>query len=205
MRMNTARAAKKQGFSSIELVVVLAIFGVLSGVVLFRFSDFNANVSLNNLAHDVALYAKKAQTDATSGRRVAAAVPGAAAPSYGVRFERATGDRFQYFRDANNNGLYASSEELENVVIQSRDRITELWVLGSGYTRVDGSVHITFTRPYLEANIRSQTPNLSNITRAFIVMTAASGKQKTVVVHKSGQIEVVDGVPAELSSPSQQL
>lgn len=80
----------------LELVVVLGIFGAISATVLFNYSDFSTNVHLQNLAQDIALQIKKAQTDAVSGKvpvlsdaqnqNIGALVPPDWTPSYGIAF-----------------------------------------------------------------------------------------------------------------------
>ena len=80
----------------LELIVVLGIFGAISATVLFNYSDFSTNVHLQNLAQDVALQIKKAQTDAVSGKtpslsdsqnqNISALVPADWKPSYGIAF-----------------------------------------------------------------------------------------------------------------------
>lgn len=80
----------------LELIVVLGIFGAIAATVLFNYSDFSTNVHLQNLAQDVALQIKRAQTDAVSGRAPALSVnqqgniinlaPPNWVPSYGMAF-----------------------------------------------------------------------------------------------------------------------
>ncbi len=80
----------------LELIIVLGIFGAISATVLFNYSDFSTNVHLQNLAQDIALQIKKAQTDAVSGKtptlsdaqnqNINALVPLDWTPSYGIAF-----------------------------------------------------------------------------------------------------------------------
>lgn len=94
---------KNIGMTFLELVVVLGIFGAIAATVLFNYGDFSANVKLQNLAQDVALQIKKAQTDAVSGRNpisdlsitqsqnLSTLIPGDWTPSYGVAFTTDSG------------------------------------------------------------------------------------------------------------------
>jgi prepilin-type N-terminal cleavage/methylation domain-containing protein len=70
--MNTSKKlklkSKNLGFTFVELIIVLSIFAVLSGVVLFNFTDFSSNVKLQNLVQDVALQIRQAQLSGSSGR-----------------------------------------------------------------------------------------------------------------------------------------
>ncbi len=82
----------------IELVVVLGIFGAISATVLFNYRDFSTSITLQNLAQDIALQIKQAQTDAVSGRipvftagssqdNNPALIPADWKPSFGVAFQ----------------------------------------------------------------------------------------------------------------------
>ena len=55
------------GFTFIELVVVISIVSIISSVLIFNYGSFDANIRLQNLAQDIALRIKEAQTVAMSG------------------------------------------------------------------------------------------------------------------------------------------
>lgn len=88
----------KSGMTAIELVVVMGIFAAISSTVLFNYRDFSSNIALQNLAQDIALQIKQAQTEAVSGRLPVfpagsnqslnpALVPLDWTPSYGIAFD----------------------------------------------------------------------------------------------------------------------
>ncbi len=60
----------QQGVTIIEMLVVVAIIAMVSGVIIFNYSDFSTNVSIRNLTQEVALSIRKAQTYATSVRPI---------------------------------------------------------------------------------------------------------------------------------------
>ncbi len=107
--------------TAIELVVVMGIFAAISSTVLFNYRDFSSNIALQNLAQDIALQIKQAQTDAVSGKIPALApssiqgepsnypllIPLDWKPSYGVAFQLDTtngwtlgGGGFAYYFNA---------------------------------------------------------------------------------------------------------
>jgi prepilin-type N-terminal cleavage/methylation domain-containing protein len=51
-----------QGFTLIELMVVVAIFAFMSAVVLANYPQFNAQIILENTAHEIALEVRQAQS-----------------------------------------------------------------------------------------------------------------------------------------------
>ena len=57
-----------KGFTFIELVVVIAMFTILSGTLLLNFTRFGRNITIQNLAQDIALQINAAQKQAISGR-----------------------------------------------------------------------------------------------------------------------------------------
>ena len=85
------------GFTFIELVVVISIVSIISSVLIFNYGSFDANIRLQNLAQDIALRIKEAQTVAISGTYAndysydfqygASGDPAGQAPSYGVYFD----------------------------------------------------------------------------------------------------------------------
>lgn len=54
-------SSASKAFSLVEFIVIISIFAIMAGIALFNFSGFNSTVSLNNLAHDVALTVRQAQ------------------------------------------------------------------------------------------------------------------------------------------------
>ncbi|MEN9582650.1 MAG: hypothetical protein RL641_604 [Candidatus Parcubacteria bacterium] len=57
-----------RGVTFIELVVVISIFSIIAGTLLVNFSRFGRNITLQNLAQDMALQINAAQKEAISGR-----------------------------------------------------------------------------------------------------------------------------------------
>lgn len=59
---NPARPRKyNRGVSLIELLVVIVIFMIISGMTIFSYNDFKSSVSIQNLADDIGLTIRKAQ------------------------------------------------------------------------------------------------------------------------------------------------
>lgn len=90
----------------VELVVVLGIFGAIASTVLFNYRDFSENVNLKNLAQNIALQIKRAQTDAVSGRLPQLSInqqggtPIGWKPSYGIAFnieDQSNSNKFFYY------------------------------------------------------------------------------------------------------------
>jgi type II secretory pathway pseudopilin PulG len=80
MLFRTKTKDQQAGFTVIEFIVIMSIFAAMASVALFNFRDFSDVTELNNLAFDVALELKRAQTigsssiDDTTGVRSAVTV-----------------------------------------------------------------------------------------------------------------------------------
>jgi type II secretory pathway pseudopilin PulG len=209
-RVKLAKAhSDMRGLTFIELIVVLSIVGAISGTVLFQFSSFTSNVTLQNLAQDIALIIKKAQTNAISGSLTSGFIAGQA-PSYGVNFDTTSGNqnKFNYFRDIGtvgvspdgilngncNNPGGAGNECLGVTTIQSSDTIVSLCDGGGKCTYKNLSV--TFSRPFPDPTFRTKSNGVAAALTtggAQIVIQSAKGLKKTIIIWPIGQISVVDG------------
>jgi len=171
----------QQGFTLIEMLVVIAIFAVVSTVLLFHYSDFSTNVGVANLAEEIGLSIRKAQTYATSVRSIDGtdSVMSDMFPAYGISFSvNATSSKlydptasgFVLFADAvpsgqttnddiyENNGTCGNpavgSECVENFGITGGNVITSLCTgTDSGDNCDNKTVNVVFRRPDPDAVI----------------------------------------------------
>jgi prepilin-type N-terminal cleavage/methylation domain-containing protein len=186
--------AGNRGMTFIELIVVIGIFATVSGVVLFNFTGFTTNISLQNLANQIALQLKKSQTQALSGTG-GSALFGANKPSYGIHFDTTKPDKFIFFADLNNDGQYtgaaacgtAGAECVDEIFIKSGDRLSNLFV-GTNMSDLD----VTFKRPFPDARFFSATVEQA-VPNVGIEITSSKGLQKTIIVWTTGQIEIKSG------------
>lgn len=93
--MRSSFHTTQNGFTLVEMVVVLAIFGVITTTVLFNYGQFRTTVSLENLAQDIALSIRKTQSYASSVRGVQLAPSPLGEtvqfPGYGIHFNLPSG------------------------------------------------------------------------------------------------------------------
>src|SRR3989344_6847475 len=75
-----------RAFTLVELVVVLAIFTLISSVVLANHSRFNGSVLLGSLAYDIALSIREAQVYGLSVKQHTVAGVGQFQIGYGIHF-----------------------------------------------------------------------------------------------------------------------
>jgi prepilin-type N-terminal cleavage/methylation domain-containing protein len=129
--MHMKKIQLQKGFTLIELLVVIAIVLVVASILLFNYSNFSSTVSLNNLAQEVGLTIRQAQSYATSVRSINGFTTDAF-PAYGITFSLDMGRvsvglggtgattidpydagpaQFVLFADTNNNGSYDSDSQ----------------------------------------------------------------------------------------------
>ncbi len=165
-----------RGMTSLELVVVLMIFGVIASTVIFKFSSFSNNVALDNLAQDIALRVKQAQTNAIGGQYPRLNTGGGTEqtaptlstwkPSYGVYFDKIINNKqFVFFLDRDNNKLYntagettcgiGDSECLDMITINTQEYISDICIGATCGTINHASV--VFTRPFPDATVYYNT------------------------------------------------
>ena len=185
----------KRGFTIVELVVVMGIFAGLASVVLFQFSDFSSNITLQNLAQQIAVQVKKAQTQGSLGQSPDLFF--GTTPSFGVHFDvsNQNADSFFYFADRDGNKSRTgtlcggTAECLDEIVINTSDRITQLCV--NDCKRSVDELHITYKRPNLTATFVTASPQvLGEINNAWITIESSKGDTKKIIVEQIGQIRI---------------
>ena len=204
-KLRRARKLKtNQGFTIIEMVVVVGIFALLSGVIFSGFNDFSVKASLDNLTHQVALIIREAQV---YGISVSQSSP-QQFKGYGAYFSVETPGNhknFFIFNDKNQNETYdsgvgspcdGSDECIEKVSIKTGDMVEKIRAREKTdilNTLSLKEVHIVFTRPNPDANIlgidlsNNQFDNLADVE---IYLISPRGAEKRVVVWSTGQIAV---------------
>lgn len=199
------------GMTIIELVVVMGIFAAISGVILFNFTGFSTNVSVQNLSQDIALRIKNAQTAAISGKfNVGFISPNV--PAYGIYFDvtsSANQKKFIYFADLDNSGLLENGSPMGSIIcqpqsgtqcqeettIQTGDIIEKLCLNEESTAPNCGNpvdnVYISFKRPFPDTIIRSTSAFLPyQINDVEIKVLSSKGVEKTIIVWATGQISV---------------
>ena len=207
---NKKKWTRQAGMTYVELIVVLSIFSVISGVVLFGYRDFGRQIALENLSQDVALQIVAAQKSAINGQLAAWSIPDWR-PSYGVFFDTANNTQFVPFIDdvlvnkmydtpcdlilgtVDSYGLY--SNECMNLFTMHNGNYIQslLGDDGSGSYVSIPTLAIDFTRPDSSAYITDNGIGDPTIfTKAEIVLANQDlpNVTRTITVYNSGRIEV---------------
>lgn len=210
-------SSSQAGLTFIELIVVMSIFSVIASVVLFNFSSFNTNITSQNLAQQIALQIKQAQTESISGTRTVGFAEDEilnpeGAPTYGVKFDIDVTDgtdqldakSLAYFADMDGNGTYdhpsnqtpcgigmSGTECIAIIEINTADSIVGICsdadCDAGSYNEMQAT--ILFRRPFPEARLYIGT-DLTPRSKIGIKVRSSKGAERVIMTTILGQVSV---------------
>ena len=188
IRHKSKLARFSRAFTLVELVVTVGIFALISSVLLSRNSQFDEEVLLSDLAYDVALSVRKAQSYGTNVR----VSNGQFDRSYGVHFTEGT-TTYAFFVDSDDDGFYDPTELLETYTLGRGAIMSPLCNLDTGMCDLD-ELTVMFARPNPDAII-----DQGDIGRAAVGILSPRGGQRYVIIESTGQfsIQKTNGTEAE--------
>lgn len=181
---------KDDGFTLIEMILVIAIFGIMTAIVVFNYSDFSNQVVLTNMAYEVALTAREAQVyGIASTRRETKAAFDNNDTNIGLNFNiNNVDDKTQsyiLYEDKDGDGGFDQNEIIgEPYTLQRNIYITALDV-GNNCNVSDEEVNVIFDRPNPEPKINGN----QSVFRITLQPDGSSNK-RFVILKKNGQIYV---------------
>lgn len=189
----------KRGFTLMEMLVVVGIVVVVSGVILASSSRLGGQFILDNFAYDLALTLREAQQYGISVQNF----NGNFNVAYGVHFDSSSPATYVLFGDATNpNGLYSPgltpTELVQSYTITRGFKISAICATLNSVSAEDctlTSLDVLFKRPepdaLLSKNGVSCTALSSNCqSTARIKMLAPRGNTKSIVIPANGQMSV---------------
>ena len=192
--MSRPRGKMIGAFTLVELLVSVAIFVFMTALLMAKYGNFNQSVLLTNLAYDVALTLRTAQTYGLSVRGESSQFQS----PYGVAFcsnncvSGMTNQKIVIFADNNGDKIYSSSDFLINSYAIKRGAKVAGFCLTDPCSMINSSVsnlNVSFQRPHPDAIICSGSPCASS-SYAKIFLQAPDNGIRHVVVRKNGQISV---------------
>lgn len=184
-----------RAFSLIELLVVMAIFSVISLIVLVNHSRFNSSVLLGSLAYNIALSVREAQVYGVSVQQFGSSFQ----VGYGVHL--AGNSSYIFFADRNTppNKQYDSATDavIKNYSLNRQHSIarfcgvtsTDVWHCSDDNVPIT-FLDIVFLRPDPDAYMKSD--QFDGYSRAVITVRSNSGEERVVTVASTGQIAVAN-------------
>ncbi len=166
------------GFSMIEMLVVLFIVTLISSIVLVNFRSGEADINLREAAQKLALDLRRAQASAESVSTLPAS---SSVPyGYGIYLDQSTPTSYIFFADLNNDKSYSISDQIiETITLPANIQIMSL--------SPGSPLQVYFLSPSPVTYI-----NLSTSSTATIILQVASTtlKTKTITVNSVGRIDV---------------
>lgn len=186
------RLSSRGGYTVAEILIVVAIIGFLTAVVVARYRDFDSTTVLKNLAYEIALSVREAQVMTISSSNLG----GGGAPlavgqnSYGISFSENSGS-YIIFNDSNENDQYSAPELVKLITITQGATITDLveYRSGSGAAHSITDATITFDRPHLDTTFTTSSGS-NNVVEVVLTVTSSRGGERLVHIARSGRISV---------------
>lgn len=170
----------------VELLVTMAIFLVITSVVLANYRTYGNNAYFANASEDIVLALRQAQVYGVGAKGSGTSFDLA----YGVNFR--VGNQIIIFRDSVTvNGKYDAGEAIETITLKSPIGISTL-LCGSGGAPCVGfppQLNITFKRPSPDAIIYDTT-SLYTLAQIIITNGLTPAKFSFVTINSSGQISL---------------
>jgi len=207
-----------RGFTLVEMVVCIAIFAMMTALLVAKYGTFNQSVLLTDLAYDTAITVRTAQTFGLSVQSSAIGAGSSFNYAYGVEFcAIAAGvgcgtvnsvnlynNLLVLFADANSNGsiigdgIYNAGDIQESLYTITRGAVISGFCFTDGCSASDidpnnTRLDITFKRPNPDAVINVLNKNSSwssNNSYAAIFIKGTDGSTRQVIVRNTGQVSV---------------
>lgn len=194
---------KKRGFTIVELIVVMSIVIIISGVVIAKYQTFNSSYLLGVIAQEMAVTIRLSQTYGisvkgyTSDNGVTYQFP-----NYGIHVDISNNDEMILFVDIDGTAGYSQANDaiIETYKIPTEYFIKKICVDEDGNVPAgefcdDNSAltgfDILFKRPNPEARINSINYLLDDASLArFYIGNNVTTKEKRIEIRDTGQISV---------------
>ena len=180
--------SRHRGFTLVELLIVIGIISILTGMVLINFRPGQQQLTLQRAASKLAQDIRRTQEMAMSARECTDPTPcpagGVPSGGYGIYFDQDVAGNYIIYADggATQNLRRDSVEDLETVFLEQGVSIISVTP-----TQITRQLSINFKPPDPKTSFKDGAGNIQ--TYAQIILQADS-KTKTIMVNQVGQIEI---------------
>lgn len=166
-----------RGFSLVEFLIVLAMIGILSLVIIPSYQDAKQQLALQRSASNLAQDIRRVQEMATSAQEYSDCVSGFEY-EYAIYLKESEPTSYKLFANCDNNDTYDSGNDIDIETIELEKGIT-ISALSSG------TLVIIFESPDPTIVI-----NPSAVTIATITLINNNGQSKDIKVNKVGLVDI---------------
>ncbi len=181
-----------KGFTVLELIVSLAIFAMMTALVLSKYGNFNQGILLTNLAYDVALTIRNAQSYGLNVKSTTRSGSDFNKP-YGVYFDTNStlqaNTKIIFYADYNSSSTYDAGDAIIQTTTITRGSTVSRVCVNACVSPDPTKLDIVFKRPDPNAYIRVGGSS-TNSSSARITLKAIDNTTKVVVVNSTGQVSV---------------
>ena len=189
---------KANGFSLMELMVVLGILAIINMMIFASYPEFSQRMALKRTSEEIALIARQAQAYALGIKRSASG--GDNYFGFGVRFDTGNPKSLILFTDLDNGKTYNDVGELfQKFTIDTGDVIYNLETCDSMSCGLisNSTLDIVYPRATYMATITANSSiNISNPSYARVTIKSPRGNEnrnkKYIEIWANGQISVKD-------------
>lgn len=171
-----------KAFTLVEVMISVAIFAFMTSFLLAKYGTFNQGILLTNLAYDVALTIRNAQSYGLNVKNAPVSSGGYNFP-YGVHFD-VNGTTIIFFADVS-----GVQTEITRYVIKRGSKVSQLCIGPGSCTTAVSALDVTFRRPDPNAIITGDGVKASY---AEITLASTDGGQKKIVIRSTGQIAILN-------------
>jgi len=185
--LSFSKKLSSAGFSLVEMMTVIAIFFIITAVILANLPDFQNKTSMDLVAQDVALGIRTAQVYSTATRRASSGD----FPSYGAYFTSDDPvDKFYLYAGDGSSSHFTGPYE-QAFSINGKAYVYGICINNDTNCSSQKSINIFFERPKTEVQFFDGDGNTINGTsNVTIVLSNKARDDRYITIYKNGQIEV---------------
>lgn len=181
-----SKKSRSSGFTIIEMVVMVSIVVVVSGVFIGGFPLFNQRTYVKKEAQRLALNLRSTQSNAILGK-VANSI-GTTPTYWGIHADIFNPTRYLIFADVNANHQYNSGvdEVIKTVIFENGIKISGLASASGG----ESEINFFFSVPYGDTEVWNGTVGIGSFGQVTISAAIPGITQNVVIMRVSGQIVI---------------
>ena len=187
MKEGIKKNKEQKGFTLLELLVVIALMGIIYAVTLSNYNGMNKSIELQNTAYNVALSIRESQIYGINKKLDSENFSDGNPYPFGLHIDTSDNNKIIIFKDKNNNQVFdgnctVAGGECERLIIfNSGNKISNIRLNDNGtWKDASGKLNVMFKRPNPDAIIVDENTKV-NYSGIGIELSSKSGIYKSCV------------------------